>query len=172
MDTTVGRLSRALLAFALILVSCGVPAAHAANTPTPLAVSIKQVTPDGPAQQSTCALNKPCPVAVAIKSPKLQSDTVTVNVHYAGKGLLLTFQTPKGYLYAGETLPGANNNQYVTIWHRDFTVGKPSSDEITLYLPLVSQPVQAPILSVADEAARKSDHPTVATIQVTTQPAR
>jgi hypothetical protein len=168
MDSPFRRYSFALVLSLIAFGALGTQRAQAAS----LAVTINQVSPDGPAQQATCALNKPCAVAIAVKSPKLQSDTVTVNAHYAGKILFLTFQTPNGYLYAGETVPGQNNNEYVTIWHRALQAAAPSKDEITLYLPLVSQAVQAPILSVATEAARKSDHPTVATIQVTTQPAQ
>jgi hypothetical protein len=140
-----------------------------------LLVTIKQINPAGDTQTVTCPAKQRCLVTMAlIEGSSMQRENVTVQIDFVPGALLLEFQTPEGYLYAGEKLPGDTSHtydNYEVIWHRALTSGQASTEDVTLYSPVVKNPVLAPILSVAHEAAQNIAHPAVATLEITTQPA-
>jgi hypothetical protein len=137
-----------------------------------LLVTIKQINPAGDTQTITCAAKQRCLVTMGlIEGSSMQRENVTVQIDFVPGALLLEFQTPRGYLYAGEKLPGNNNDNYEVIWHRALTSGQASTEDVTLYSPVVTNPVLAPILSMAHEAAQNIAHPAIATLEITTQPA-
>jgi hypothetical protein len=51
------------------------------------------------------------------------------------------------------------------------TPDKSATDNVTLLLPAVPNAAMAPILDAAREAKLKTAHPSVATLEITTQPA-
>src|SRR5579883_2734497 len=152
-----------LLSISLLSVALFSESAFAAS----LTVKIRQVNPHGAAQQATCAENTKCPVEVNIHTGG-KKEALTVNIHFVKDTLLAEFQTPTGFLYAVSTLSD-NTAFYETIWHRLLADDKPSTEDVTLYLPEVRSAPAAPILNVAQEAAAKASHQPVATLEITIQ---
>jgi hypothetical protein len=170
-----GRSSILRISLALSLLCIHVAAAAetsaAAGKPQTVAVTIRQINPGGDTQSVTCTENTKCLLTIALSETNpVRKEDVTVQINFSPGALLLEFQTPRGYLYAGETLPDARDSNYEVIWHADLTSVANLTKNITLYLPLVERPIEAPILNIAAEAAKSAGHPAVATVEVTAQP--
>ena len=130
-----------------------------------LTVAVRQVNPDGALQQITCAVHQAnCVVPVALNGGQI---SLTVHVEYAPGNLLLEFQSPTGYYYANETVDTVG--LYRTIWGKAVPGVQPATYHVTLFQPLVSH-MEAPILSVAQEAAKSITHAVVVNLQITTTP--
>jgi hypothetical protein len=136
------------LPFLLCLVAVHGSAAFAAS----LNVKIRQVNPNGEIQQVTCSEKKKCVLPIDIQTGQAK-ETLTVGIGFVRGNVLLKFQTPKGYLYAGDKNPADKQNaMYETVWHEGVTAGKPSTSNVTLFLPLVPEPVTASILDSPQQA--------------------
>jgi hypothetical protein len=157
-----GRKSRVFLLPLLLLASLHSQAAFSAS----LTVKIRQLNPDGAVQQVTCAAMQKCLLPVDIQSGATK-ETLTLNVNLMRGTLLAKFQTPKGFLFVGDTFFG--DSVYKPIWQRVLTPGKASTEVVTLYLPAMPRPIEAPMLDVAHETALKIAHPVVATLEITRQ---
>ena len=170
MNSAVMR-SRCALILLLTAFACfNAPSARAADAPKSIAVTVRQVNPAGDTKSVTCLQDTKCVLTIALaESNPSQKEDVTVQIEFSPGSLLLEFQTPRGYLYAGETQSEATDNNYEVIWHRALDDDAKLTENITLYLPVVAQPILAPILNVAEESAKNKTHPAVATVELTTQ---
>jgi len=149
----------------LLLASLHSQAASSAS----LTVKVRQLNPDGAVQQVTCAEKQKCVLPVDIQTGPTK-ETLTISIHFAKGSLLAEFKNSKGYLYASSKLSD-NSTSYEPIWHRPLTQGQTATDDVTLLLPAVPDASMAPILDAAREAKLKTAHPSVATLEITTQPA-
>src|SRR5258708_18624169 len=94
-----GRIYRVLLlSLPFFLVSLHSEAAFSAS----LSVKIRQLNPDGQTQQVTCTPNTKCLLPIDIQTGSTK-ETLTVGIEFVRGTMLARFQTPKGYLYAGNT---------------------------------------------------------------------
>jgi hypothetical protein len=139
-----------------LLVSLHSGAAFSAS----LAVKIRQLNPDGQIQQVTCVNHQQCILQLGIRTAQAQTETLNVHVLFVPGNVLLEFETPKGYLYAGPKTAAAKHVDYRTIWRNTSALNKPFADDVTLFLPLVAHPA-APRLNVAQQP--------VADLEVTTE---
>jgi hypothetical protein len=160
-----GRLFRLLL---LPFCCCFMTAHGSAASAASLNVKIRQVSPAGDVQQVTCADNKKCLLPIDIQTGSTK-ETLTVSIHFSKATLLVEFKSPNGYLYASSKLPD-NRTSYEPVWRRALTKDQTAIDEVPLLLPAVPNAVIAPILDAAQEATLKILHPSVATLEITTQP--
>jgi len=160
-----GRQFRLLL---LPFLFCFATAHSSAASAASLNVKIRQVNPDSAVQQATCAEKQKCLLPIDIQSGATK-ETLTVNLNLIRGTVLAKFKTPKGYLYAGDKFSG--DRVYKTIWQRVLAPGKASTEVVTLYLPAMPRPFEAPMLDAAHETALKIAHQVVATLEITTQPA-
>ncbi len=158
------RIAEFLLPALLVISAFHCDAASAAS----LMVKIRQINPDGQAQQVTCAYKQNCVLTVAIRSAQGQNETLTVTAHLNTTAVLAKFQTDKGYLYVINEWVDKTTG-YETRWHRALAQGNTSTDDVTLYLPAVPHALSAPILDAAHEAELNIAHPAVATLEITTQ---
>jgi len=154
-----------LLPFLFCLATTQGNAASAAS----LNVKIRQLNPTSEVQQVTCTQKTKCLLPIDIQTGATK-ETLTVNILFAAPTVLIKFQTPKGFLYAGTTTPD-NKSHYETLLPRTLTQGKTSTEDVTLYSPPVPNPFITPILDAAHEAELKIAHSAVATLEITTQPA-
>jgi hypothetical protein len=154
-----GRKSRLLLLPLLLLVSLHSQTAFSAS----LSVKIRQVNPDSEIQQVTCTDNTKCVLPIDIQTGATK-ETLTVHVLFVPGNVLFEFETPKGYLYAGEKNPAdAEHAAYETIWTGGKAQSTASISPVTLFLPLVAQAAVAPILSTVEQP--------VADLEITTEAA-
>jgi hypothetical protein len=154
-----GRKSRLLLLPLLLLVSLHSQTAFSAS----LTVKIRQVNPDSETQQVTCTDNTKCVLPLDIQTGATKQ-TLTVHVLFVPGHVLFQFETPKGYLYAGDKTPAdAQNAVYETIWTRGKAQSTASVSPVTLFLPLVPQAALAPMLSAVQQP--------VADLEITTEAA-
>lgn len=153
-----GRLLRLLLLpFLLWSVMVHGSAASAAS----LNVKIRQVNPDSEIQQVTCTDNTKCVLPIDIQTGATK-ETLTVHVMFVPGNVLFKFETPKGYLYAGEKNPAdAEHAAYETIWTRGKAQSATTISPVTLFLPLVAEAMMAPILSAVQQP--------VADLEITTE---
>ena len=148
-----------LLPFLFCFVTSHINAAHAAS----LNVKIRQVNPDGATQQIICTDNTKCVLPLDIQTGATK-ETLTVHVLFVPGNVLFEFETPKGYLYAGEKTPADPQDvRYETIWTRGKAQSAKSITPVTLFLPLVQQAAVAPILSTVQRP--------VADLEITTEAA-
>jgi hypothetical protein len=153
------RISRLLLlSLPFFLVSLHSEAAPSAS----LTVKIKQLNPGGAVQQVTCIPNAQCvlPVDIQIGASR---ETLKVGIDFVRGTVLARFQTPKGYLYAGNN-PQADVRHplYESIWHGATVAGKPSTANITLFLPLIRYPGVGMMLDAVQQP--------VAELEITMEP--
>jgi hypothetical protein len=154
------KASSVLLAVLFLFISLHSEAAFSAS----LMVTIKQINPDSAIQRVTCAERQLCLLPIAIQTQQGQNETVNVSTTFTPGNLTLLFPTPQGDLFAGDK--GATNGHYSPIWHISVAKDKPSTHDITLFVPV------SPSVGGAPKAV--VPHPTynpVATIEITTQPA-
>ena len=136
-----------LLSLFVLLVSLHSEAAFSAS----LTVKIRQVNPDSEVQQVTCTDNTKCVLPLDIQTGATK-ETLTVHVLFVPGNVLFEFETPKGYLYAGEKTPAdVENAVYETIWTRGKAQSKASISPVTLFLPLVPLAALAPMLSAVQQ---------------------
>ena len=146
-----------LLPVLLSLVSLQSEAAFSAS----LAVKIRQLNPAGEVQQATCTEHKKCVLPLEIQTGA-QKETLTVHVLFVSGNVLFEFETPHGYVYAGEKNPADKQHTvYETIWRGAKAQNTPSTSDITLFLPLVPLAAIAPIL--------KTPQQPVADMEITTE---
>lgn len=155
-----GRKSRRLL---LLFLFCLVSAhANAASTAS-LNVKIRQIGPANAVQQVTCTANMKCVLPIDIQTGATK-ETLTVHVLFVPGNVLFEFETPKGYLYAGEKNPADKQHPvYETLWTRGKAQSKSIVSSVTLFQPLVPHAEMAPILSAVKEP--------VADLEITTKQA-
>jgi|SRR6185437_2467384 len=152
-----GCLFRPLL---LPFLFCFVMAHGSAASAASLNVKIRQVNPDSAIQQVTCAPNTKCLLPIDIKTGATKQ-TLTVHVLYVPGNVLFEFETPKGYLYAGDKNPAdAEHAAYETIWTRGKAQSTASISPVTLFLPPVPHAEVAPMLSAVQQS--------VADLEITT----
>ena len=90
-----------LLPFLFCFLTSHASAASAAS----LNVKVRQVNPDGAVQQVTCTDKEfKCLLPIDIQTGATK-ETLTVHVLDVPGNVLFEFETPKGYLYAGEKTP-------------------------------------------------------------------
>src|ERR1035437_8425487 len=114
-----------------------------------LTVAVRQVGPNGMVQTVTCAVMQPkcfLPIDINVGQPTAQS--LNIHVGYMSGKLVLTFQTPDGYFYTGDT--GDKNGLYSTWWVRP--VSDSATYSIILVKPLVQNYLKTPILDAPHEA--------------------
>jgi hypothetical protein len=142
----------------LILSSFHCQAASAAS----LTVKIRQLHPDGQPQQITYIPKTKCLLPIDIQTGSTK-ETLTVGIDFVRGTVMARFQTPKGYLYAGNN-PQADSKHplYETIWHTATVAGKPSTADITLFLPLFPYPGVGMVLNAVQQP--------VAELEITTEP--
>lgn len=144
-----GRLFRLLLsAFLFCFATVHGGAASAAS----LNVKVRQVNPDSAIQQVTCTDKEfKCLLPLDIQTGATK-ETLTVHVLFVPGNALFEFESPKGYLYAGDR-PQADKDYpvYETIWHKAPVRNKPSTHDVTLFLPLVPRAGGVPILTAAQQ---------------------
>jgi hypothetical protein len=147
-----------LLAFLVCLATVNGSAASAAS----LNVKIRQLKPDGQTQQVTCIPNTKCVLPIDIQTGSTK-ETVTIGIDFVRGTVLARFQTPKGYLYAGNN-PQADTKHplYESIWHGATAAGKASIADITLFLPLIPFPGVGMMLNAVQQP--------VAELEITTDP--
>jgi hypothetical protein len=133
-----------------------------------LIVTIKQINPEGGIQQVTCVARQKCVLPLLIQTHQAQQETLNLTLGFVPGSLFAVFQTAKGYLYADDK--GDTNGAYNAIWHKGVPIDKPSTYDITLFLPAMPQVGVASILGVAHEAALHVIHAPVADLEITTQP--
>jgi hypothetical protein len=144
------------------------PAAKVA-VPASLQVKIRQINPDSATREVTCAVKKKCLLPIEIKTSQAKTETLTVDISFVPGNVLFTFQTPEGYLYAGDKNAGDKDSVYSTIWHKAPGRDKAATYNVTLFLPAVPHAFAAPILPLTHEAARGVTHQAVADLEFTTQ---
>ncbi|MGC2223364.1 MAG: hypothetical protein WA624_13890 [Methylocella sp.] len=116
-----------------------------------LNVKIRQLNPDGQAQQVTCGVNAKCPLSLDIQTGSTK-ETLTVDISFVPGNVLFTFETPKGFLYGGEKTPADPPHAiYETVWHRGVVEGTPSTSNVTLFGPPVPKAFSAPMLSTVPQ---------------------
>lgn len=142
-------------------------ASKTSSAPKSLSVTIRQITPNGDPQSAICVAKQKCLLPVSIVTGG-QHQTLTVQISYAPGSALLTFQAPNGYLLAGEKLADSSD-AYAGAWQT--TLPQPAATNVTLYGPAVRNPIEAPILNVAGEAAKSISHPVLATLEIATRQA-
>jgi hypothetical protein len=126
-------------------------------------VKIRQVNPDSAIQQVTCTDNTNCLLPIDIQTGTTK-ETLTVHVLFVPGNVLFEFETPKGYLYAGDKNPAdAEHAAYETIWTRAKAQSTASIAPVTLFLPLVPHAEVAPMLSAVQQS--------VADLEITTEQA-
>ena len=155
-----------LLPFLLCVVTAHGSAASAAS----LTVKIRQLNAAGEVQQVTCAEKTKCVLPIDVQTKQGKKETLTALILFAPGVALFQFQTPDGFLYAWDK-KADNDAVYETIWHEAAPAGKPSTGDVTLFLPAVPIAVEAPILNVAREAALKATHPAVADLEIAVEAA-
>lgn len=90
-------------------------------------------------------------------------ETLTVHVLFVPGNALFEFETPKGFLYAGDKTPADKRTAiYRTIWYEDKAKNTPSTN-VTLFLPLVPHAEVAPMLNTVQTP--------VADLEITTEAA-
>jgi len=152
------RLFRLLL---LPFLFCVVTAHGSAASAASLNVKIRQLNPDSGIQQVTCTDNTKCLLPLDIQTGATK-ETLTVHVMFVPGNVLFEFETPKGYLYAGDKNPSdPQYAAYETIWTRGKAQSATSVSPVTLFLPLVQQAAVAPILSAVQQP--------VADLEITTE---
>src|SRR5690348_13439870 len=120
MNSALGRLRRAFVCSLLTIGLVSTSQLYAQDAPTPASVPTKinvTIQPaSGTAQKATCGDTYKCSMDVSIQAAG-KAQTLTVDVFYAGGGTLITFRTPDGYLYAGETKQAdPQHPQYAVMW--------------------------------------------------------
>ena len=128
-----------------LLVSLHSEAAFSAS----LTVKIRQVNPDSAIQEVNCAERAKCVLPIDIQTGTTKQ-TLTVHVHFVP--VLFEFETPKGFLYAGDKSPADKQNAvYQTIWTKGKAQSKSTISPVTLFLPLVPHAEVAPMLSAVQQ---------------------
>jgi hypothetical protein len=121
-----------------------------------LTVTVSQVNPNSAIQTVTCQLLKPgCVLPFVLNG----GQSLNINVTYYTGGLALSFQTPNGYFYTGNTVGGMT--LYHALWNSPLQGSTPY--EITLFQPL------APRL-LGQGATSTTAHTSVANLTITATP--
>lgn len=144
-----GRLFRLLLLpFLFCFATAHISVASAAS----LNVKIRQLDPAGAVQQVTCAPNKKCVLPIDIQTGATK-ETLTVHVFFVPGNVLVEFQTPEGFLYAGDKNPAdKQHSPYETIWHNASARNKPTTYHITLFTPFAPRAEGAPIINAVKQS--------------------
>jgi len=146
-----------LLSLLFLLVSLHSEAAFSAS----LAVKIRQVNPSRDVQQVTCTEHKKCVLPIDIQTGATK-ETLTVHVLFVPGNALVEFESPKGFLYAGDKSPADKQHAtYETIWQPAKATNKLATSDITLFYPVVPFAAVAPILTAPQQA--------VADLEITTE---
>ena len=154
------RISRLLLLSILLLIALHSQSAFFSAS---LTVKIRQVNPDSAIQQVTCTNNTKCLLPIDIQTGATKQ-TLIVHVLFVPGNVLFEFETPKGYLYAGDKTPADKQHAvYETIWTRGKAQSKTTISPVTLFLPLVPHAEVAPMLSAGQQP--------VADLEITTEQA-
>jgi hypothetical protein len=116
-----------------------------------LVVKIKQLNPEGGLQQVTCTDDQKCVLPVDIQTGQTKK-TLTVGISFVPGNVLMTFATPDGFLYAGDTNPADTQHAiYETLWHRAVAQNEPSISDVTLFSPAVPNALLVPALSAVEK---------------------
>ncbi len=115
-------------------------------------MSVRQINPAGDVKQVTCQSRKKCVLPLDIQTGTTRQ-TLTVGISFVSGNLLVQFQTPKGFLYAGEKTPtDAKHPLYLATWPLAVPKGKAATTQVTLSEPLVEAPITAPMVDKPGKA--------------------
>lgn len=164
MNITVGRLCRASILPFLATALLSVSPVRAQDAAGPAKISVTVQPTNRTAQKATCAAaTYKCTLPVTIQTGG-KTEALTVNIFYVPGNTLFSFQTTDGYLYAGNK-PQADPQYpvYMPLWGGLAETATPTTANVTLYEPYVSNPAAAQIISTPGKA--------VADLQITVEAA-
>jgi hypothetical protein len=126
-----------------------------------LKVSVKQVNPDGVAQEVTCAaMQKGCSLPLVINAGTAVQQSLNILVAYVSGKAVLTFQSGAKYFYTRDTT--AVKDIYNPLWIKRVS-GNAATYKITLFQPLTQRLVDSKAIS-------NIVHTPVADLEVTATP--
>lgn len=129
-----------------------------------LNVKIRQINPDSATEQVTCAYQQKCSLQLAINHDRATAQKLSVNIQYVPSMMIFQFEGKDGFFYSADQ--DIKDGVYNVFWPQMTPEGT-STYRVTLFLPAVSHPEKAPLLSMADEAARQAVHTPIATLEIT-----